>query len=67
MTLQEWYGEWARNPRGQRLGQKFHSDFIKTDIPGLYYETSNYKALTIIKEWLANHHYVDQMPEKLIR
>lgn len=44
-----------------RLGQRF-SNTYGIEIPGLYYESNTDLALSMIRAFLAAHHYGDEMP-----
>ena len=47
---------------GQRLGQRFCNMFIKGAWPDLYYEENDAVAREMIRTWLSNHHYHDELP-----
>jgi hypothetical protein len=49
----------------QRLGQRFVNTYIKHPWPDLFYESHDGTAYSLIRQWLADHHYTDTMPLSL--
>lgn len=48
-----------------RLGQYFVAFYIKYSWPELFYERDYHKALASISMWLEQHHYYDELPQKV--
>lgn len=49
---------WIQRGKGQRLGQFFTNYWLKQDVPGLYNEPNQDKALSMIRDFMeANQWY----------
>lgn len=49
---------------GLRLGQRFCNMFIRNSWPELYYERDPHSQISMIWEWLENHQYTEQLPQR---
>lgn len=58
--------EWKQYPdKSMRLGQYFMNFYLTGyNWPSLYYEQDYHTALNHIKEWLSDHQYYDELPQK---
>lgn len=52
--------------KSPRLGQYFINHYIQKPWPELYYEENYLVAARTIYEWLEDHCYHDELPEKLL-
>lgn len=65
-SLVKFLKEHYKNEQNQRVGQKFCNLYVKTSWPDLYY-ASDEDAVQIINQWLYQHGYHDQLPERISR
>jgi len=75
MTLGEWLNDYYTNRKqkynekgflqGERLGQAFVNDFVKTPWPDLFYQEDVDKSMESILSYLNYYQYYDCMPEKI--
>lgn len=47
----------------QRLGQRFCNMYIKERWPELFYEREFEKARELIRNWLMENHYINDLPQ----
>ena len=45
-----------------RIGQRFCEMYILRSWPELYYEHNRLRAVSIISDWLDEHHYYTELP-----
>ena len=67
MTYAEWMDDYFKNRPHERLGQAFVNDFIKNAWSELFYQTDTQEAIWMIWDWLNDHQYYPNMPEKIVR
>lgn len=58
--------EYRENPLGQRLGQRFFNLYCSGSWPELFYAPEE-NAKELIKQWLACHHYFEELPERALK
>jgi len=76
-NLQAWLYDFNNNRKqkyndkgfleGERLGQAFCNDFIKSEWAELYYSEDYEKSLELIVDWLVNCCHYPFLPHKIIR
>lgn len=53
-----------RNTHRQRYGQMFSNMFLLNDAccPGLFFESNEWKSRELIRQWLVDNQYTQQLP-----
>lgn len=57
--------EWQTENRNERLGQYFCNRYIKKPYPELYYEADYFTTAWLIAQWLVDHNYQEELPQKV--